>query len=99
MTVGALIAIVLILMLALLLLRVPVAVSLGVSGALGLVALRGINHTTLELGATPFSETAIFSLTIIPMFNLLVMFVVRDNVTDYVYKIAECNMCYITCML
>ena len=89
MTVGAVIAIVLILMLALLLLRVPVAVSLGVSGALGLVALRGINHTTLELGAVPFSETATFSLTIIPMFILMGMFAVRANVADYVFKIAD----------
>ena len=89
MTVGAVIAIVLILMLALLLLRVPVAVSLGLSGALGLVALRGINHTTLELGAVPFSETATFSLTIIPMFILMGMFAVRANVADYVFKIAD----------
>src|SRR5690625_2973597 len=89
MTVGAVIPIVLILMLVLLLLRVPVAVSLGISGALGLVALRGINHTTLELGAVPFSETATFSLTIIPMFILMGMFAVRANVADYVFKIAD----------
>lgn len=89
MTVGAVIAIVLILMLVLLLLRVPVAVSLGLSGALGLVALRGINHTTLELGAVPFSETATFSLTIIPMFILMGMFAVRANVADYVFRIAD----------
>lgn len=89
MTVSSVIAIVLVLMLVLLLLRVPVAVSLGVSGALGLVALRGINHTTLELGAVPFSETATFSLTIIPMFILMGMFAVRANVADYVFKIAD----------
>jgi len=89
MTVGSVIAIVLVLMLVLLLLRVPVAVSLGLSGALGLVALRGINHTTLELGAVPFSETATFSLTIIPMFILMGMFAVRANVADYVFKIAD----------
>lgn len=89
MTVGSVIAIVLLLMLVLLLLRVPVAVSLGLSGALGLVALRGINHTTLELGAVPFSETATFSLTIIPMFILMGMFAVRANVAAYVFKIAD----------
>ncbi|MDN6149738.1 MAG: TRAP transporter large permease [Yaniella sp.] len=89
MTVGSVIAIVLVLMVVLLLLRVPVAVSLGLSGALGLVALRGINHTTLELGAVPFSETATFSLTIIPMFILMGMFAVRANVADYVFKIAD----------
>ncbi|GAA2034037.1 TRAP transporter large permease [Yaniella flava] len=89
MTVGAVIAIVLILMLALLLLRVPVAVSLGVSGAIGLLLLRGFNHTTLELGAIPFSQTATFSLTIIPMFILMGMFAVRAHVADYVFKIAD----------
>ncbi|WP_022870411.1 TRAP transporter large permease [Yaniella halotolerans] len=89
MTVGSVIAIVLLLMLVLLLLRVPVAVALGLSGALGLVALRGINHTTLELGAVPFSETATFSLTIIPMFILMGMFAVRANVAAYVFKIAD----------
>ena len=68
MTVGAVIAVVLILMLTLLLLRVPVAVSLGTAGAIGLLLLRGFDHTTLELGAIPFSQTATFSLTIIPMF-------------------------------
>lgn len=89
MTVGMVIVLVLLLMLALLLLRVPVAVSLGVSGALGLAALRGLNHTTLELGANPFSQTATFSLTIIPMFILMGMFAVRAHVADYVFKIAD----------
>lgn len=89
MTVGTVIALVLILMIVLLLLRVPVAVSLGVSGALGLAALRGLNHTTLELGAIPFSQTATFSLTIIPMFILMGMFAVRAHVADYVFKIAD----------
>lgn len=89
MTIGAVIAVVLILMLALLLLRVPVAVSLGVAGAIGLLLLRGFNHTTLELGAIPFSQTATFSLTIIPMFILMGMFAVRAYVADYVFKIAD----------
>ena len=89
MTLGAVIAVVLILMLALLLLRVPVAVSLGVAGAIGLLLLRGFNHTTLELGAIPFSQTATFSLTIIPMFILMGMFAVRAHVAEYVFKIAD----------
>ena len=89
MTVGAVIAIVLILMLALLLLRVPVAVSLGAAGAIGLLLLRGFNHTSLELGAIPFSQTATFSLTIIPMFILMGMFAVRAHVAEYVFKIAD----------
>lgn len=89
MTLGAVIAVVLILLLALLLLRVPVAVSLGLSGAIGLLLLRGFNHTTLELGSIPFSQTATFSLTIIPMFVLMGMFAVRAHVAEYVFKIAD----------
>lgn len=88
-TVNGVIVIVLVLMLVLLLLRVPVAVSLGLSGALGLVALRGINHTTNVLGAEPFAETATYSLTIIPMFILMGMFAVRANVASYVFTIAD----------
>src|SRR5699024_6596508 len=89
MTIGAVIAVVLILMLGLLLLRVPVAVSLGTAGAVGLLLLRGFHHTTLELGAIPFSQTATFSLTIIPMFILMGMFAVRAHVAEYVFKIAN----------
>lgn len=89
MTVGMVIALVMILMLALLLLRVPVAVSLGVSGAIGLLLLRGFNHTSLELGSIPFSQTATYSLTIIPMFILMGMFAVRAHVAEYVFKIAD----------
>jgi len=89
MTIGAVIAVVLILMLGLLLLRVPVAVSLGTAGAVGLLLLRGFHHTTLELGAIPFSQTATFSLTIIPMFILMGMFAVRAHVAEYVFKIAD----------
>src|SRR5699024_246623 len=88
-TVNGVIVIVLVLMLVLLLLRVPAAVSLGLSGALGLVALRGINHTTNVLGAEPIAETATYSLTIIPMFILIDMFAVRANVASYVFTIAD----------
>src|SRR5690625_1311974 len=88
-TVNTVIVLVLVVMLALLLLRVPVAVSLGLSGALGLVALRGINHTTNVLGAEPFAQTATFSLTIIPMFILMGMFAVRANVAAYIFEIAD----------
>lgn len=89
MTTGGIIAGVLILMLVLLLLRVPVAISLGVSGALGLVLLHTFDYTTSVLGAEPFSQTATYSLTIIPMFILMGMFAVRARVAEYVFAIAN----------
>ena len=89
MTTGAIIAGVLILMLALLLLRVPVAISLGVAGAVGLVLLHSFDYTTSVLGAEPFSQTATYGLTIIPMFILMGMFAVRARVAEYVFAIAN----------
>lgn len=89
MTTGAIIAGVLILMLVLLLLRVPVAISLGVAGAVGLVLLHTFDYTTSVLGAEPFSQTATYGLTIIPMFILMGMFAVRARVAEYVFAIAN----------
>lgn len=89
MSTGAIIAMVLIGLIGLLLLRVPVAISLGVSGALGLVALHSFGYTTSVLGAEPFSQTATYSLTIIPMFILMGMFAVRARVAEYVFAIAN----------
>lgn len=89
MSTGVIIAGVLILMLALLLLRVPVAISLGVAGALGLVLLHTFGYATSVLGAEPFSQTATYSLTIIPMFILMGMFAVRARVAEYVFAVAN----------
>lgn len=89
MTTGTIIAGVLILMLVLLLLRVPVAISLGVAGGLGLILLHTFGYATSVLGAEPFSQTATYGLTIIPMFILMGMFAVRAQVAEYVFAIAN----------
>lgn len=75
-------------MLVLLAIRVPVAFALGISGGLGLLALRGDAFATQTLGAAPFTETSTFSLTIIPMFILMGMFAVKAKVAEQVYKVA-----------
>lgn len=80
---------VVILLLLLLLLRVPVAVSLGVSGATGLLLIEGFEYTTNVMGSDPFSQTASYGLTIIPMFILMGMFAVRARVAEYVFAIAN----------
>lgn len=86
---GAIITGVLIILICLLLLRVPVAVSLGASGALGLLLLHNFDYTTNVLGSSPFSQTASYGLSIIPMFILMGMFAVRAHVAEYVFKIAN----------
>src|SRR5690625_2750416 len=89
MTAGAIVTLVLTLMIILLLLRVPVAITLAASGAAGLLMLNTFGYTTNVLGAEPFTQTATFSLTIIPMFILMGMFAVRAHVAEYVFKIAN----------
>ncbi|MGO2112239.1 MAG: TRAP transporter large permease [Pseudoclavibacter sp.] len=76
------------LLVVLLAIKMPVALSLGLSGAVGLLMLEGFGYTTNVLGSTPFSTTATFSLTIIPMFVLMGMFAVRARVAEHVFAIA-----------
>lgn len=80
---------VLILLLALLAARMPVALCLGVSGAIGLMLLRGFGYSTSTLGSVPFTSTASFTLTIIPMFILMGMFAVRANIATNVFAVAN----------
>ena len=88
MTVTTLVILVVVVMMVMLALRVPVAFALGLSGALGLLALRGDAFATSTLGSVPFTETSTFSLTIIPMFILMGMFAVKARVAEQVYKVA-----------
>ena len=77
------------LLLALLAARMPVALSLGLSGAIGLVLLRGFGYGTSTLASVPFTSTASFTLTIIPMFILMGMFAVRANIATNVFAVAN----------
>jgi C4-dicarboxylate transporter, DctM subunit len=86
---GPIITGVLILLVVLLLLRVPVAIALGGAGTVGLLLLHNFDYTTNLLGSEPFSQTASFGLTIIPMFILMGMFAVRARVAEYVFAIAD----------
>ncbi|WP_282853251.1 TRAP transporter large permease [Gulosibacter sediminis] len=76
-------------LLVLLAIKTPVAIALGVSGALGLVLLQGFGFAGNVLGSTPFSDTANYSLTIVPMFILMGMFAVRANLAEQVFAIAS----------
>jgi len=88
MTVAAVIAITVIALLALLAVKFPIAIALGVSGALGLVLLQGFEFTSNALGSEPFTQTYNFSFTIVPMFILMGMFALRARVAEYFLAIA-----------
>lgn len=88
MTVSMIILVTVLLLLLLLASRFPIALALGLSGASGLILLKGTGYAGSVLGSVPFSQTYSFGLTIIPMFILMGLFAVRANVAEYVYTIA-----------
>ncbi|WP_298746255.1 TRAP transporter large permease [uncultured Serinicoccus sp.] len=88
MTISMIIAVTVALLLLLLASRFPIALALGLSGACGLILLKGTGYTASVLGSVSFSQTYSFGLTIIPMFILMGLFAVRANVAEYVYTIA-----------
>ncbi|GAA2181302.1 TRAP transporter permease [Leucobacter tardus] len=78
-----------VLLLVLLMMRMPVALSLALSGALGLGILQGTDYASNVMGSVPFSATASFSLTIIPMFILMGMFAMRAKIAEHVFAVAN----------
>lgn len=61
-------------LLVLFMLRVPVAFSLILVGVSGLALIRGWDSALVQLGTTPFSTASSYSLSVIPMFILMGMF-------------------------
>jgi TRAP-type C4-dicarboxylate transport system permease large subunit len=80
---------VVVVLIVLLMARMPVALALAVSGALGLTVLQGTSYATNVLGSVPFTATASFSLTIIPMFILMGMLAMRARIAEHVFAIAN----------
>lgn len=89
MSVGLAVLLVGVVMGVLLLLRMPVWLSLAISGAVGLFALRGTNFVTSALATAAFEQASSFTLTIIPMFILLGVFAVRAKTAEQVFTIAR----------
>lgn len=89
MSVSLIIVIVLVALVVLLVTEMPVAFALGLSGALGLVLLQGFGYATNVLGSVPFTQSASFTLTMIPMFILMGMFAVKGRIAEHVFAIAN----------
>lgn len=83
------IAIALAVLLILLVIEMPVAFALGGAGVVGLVLLQSFGYATNVLGAVPFTSTATFSLTMIPMFILMGTLAVRAGIAEQVFAIAN----------
>ena len=85
----AAIALVLVLMMILIIMEMPIAFAMGISGAVGLIVLRDVDYATNILGAVPFTQTSTFSLTVIPMFILMGVLVVKGDMARQVFAVAS----------
>lgn len=61
-------------LLGLFLLKIPVSISLIIVGTIGLSLIRGWDTALVQLGSTPFSVASSYSLSVIPLFILMGMF-------------------------
>lgn len=79
---------ILILLVVLLLLGVPVAFSLAISGALGLLLTNGVDSLLTILSTAPYRTVASFSLTTVPMFILMAELASSGNLAGPLFNMA-----------
>lgn len=72
-------------MLCLLLMRVPVAVAMGVPGALGILALAGMPALLGTFRDLPYRSTASWSFSVLPMFIFMGLLLWRSGITERLY--------------
>ena len=77
-----------ILLFALLVVGIPVGFALGISGAVGLLAVGGPRIVFGVLATTPLSSTASYELITIPMFLLMAEFVIMSGVANDLFRAA-----------
>lgn len=66
-------------------LRVPVAISLSVTGLMGLYSLYGERALESAFGSVPYSATASWQMSVIPMFVLMAMLLDKSGVASQAY--------------
>ncbi|GAA0440336.1 TRAP transporter permease [Lentibacillus halophilus] len=74
---------------AMFLLRVPVSISLVFVGVIGLAMIRDWDSALVQLGTTPFSTASSYSLSVIPLFILMGMFLSYSGFGHDLYKAVD----------
>src|SRR5699024_8147412 len=76
-------------LLVLFILRIPVSVSLIIVGTVGLGWIRGWDSALVQLGTTPFSTASSYSLSVIPLFILMGMFLSYSGFGNDLYRAVD----------
>lgn len=75
-------------MLVMLALRFPIGLALGIAGSVGIIMIRTPDVAVSTMVGQTFTGTYSFSLTIVPMFLLMGLFMVRARVAEYSLELA-----------
>ncbi len=65
--------------------RVPIAVAMGVVGAIGSLILNGENSTGFIIGTVPFESVFPYSLSVVPLFIMMGVFAARAGLSRSLY--------------
>lgn len=76
-------------LLLLFLIRVPIGVALIIVGMCGLASIRGWDAALVQLGTTPFSTASSYSLSVIPLFILMGMFLSYSGFGHDLYRAVD----------
>ncbi|AWB82383.1 C4-dicarboxylate ABC transporter permease [Corynebacterium yudongzhengii] len=83
------VTVVLALFLGLLAVRLHVGLALALTGGVGVVLIRGMDASTSAIANQPYSVSADFSLTVIPLFILMGVFAIRSGLADAGFCLAS----------
>jgi C4-dicarboxylate transporter DctM subunit len=78
-----------ILLFVLMLLRVHIAVALGIVGVLGIAIITNIDSALVKLANTAFSQSSLYLMSVIPVFQLMGELAYVSGITGDAYKTAE----------
>lgn len=78
-----------VLLLVLFLMRFPVSFSLILVGLFGITMIRGWETALIQLGTTPFSTASSYSLSVIPLFVLMGMFLSYSRFGNDLYRAVD----------
>ncbi len=76
-------------LLGLIALRVPVAIAMGIVGAVGGLMLNGYDSVAFIMGSVPFEAIFPYSLSVIPLFVLMGVFAARAGLSKSLYEAVQ----------
>lgn len=69
--------------------RMWIGVAMGVVGFVGLIVLKNVSYAMNIVGGAPYANLFAYTLTVVPMFTLMGMFISESKIGEYLYSATE----------